>query len=67
MLHAKFHIAGCILWPPFLEMAQNMALLWPKHGCYMILQIGSPWILANVPKDIPCQISHFWVYSVAPF
>ena len=27
-----------------------MALLWPKHGPHMILQIGSSRILINVPE-----------------
>ena len=44
-----------------------MALLWPKHGPHMVLQIGSYWILINVPRDVLCQISHYWVYSVASF
>ena len=36
--------------------------LWPKHGP----QIGSSWILINVPRYVPCQISRCWVYHVAP-
>ena len=47
---------------------------WPKYGClrpnlcpHMVLKIGSSWILINVPGDVPCQISHCWVYPVAPF
>ena len=44
-----------------------MALLWQKRGPHMILQIGYSWILINVPKDIPCQISHCWVYPIALF
>ena len=42
-------------------------LLWPKLGPKMLLQTGSSWILINVPRDVPCQISHCWVYPVAPF
>ena len=33
----------------------------------MVLQICSSWILINVIRDVPCQISHFWVYPVSPF
>ena len=33
----------------------------------MVLKIGSSWILINVPSDVPCQISHCWVYPVTPF
>ena len=33
----------------------------------MVLKIGSSWILINVPRDVPCQILHCWVYPVAPF
>ena len=51
---------------PFHRNGQNMALLWAKHGPHMVLQIGSSWILINVPRDVPCQITHCWVYHVAP-
>ena len=44
-----------------------MALLWPKPGSHMALQINSSLILFNVPRDIPSQILHCWVYPVAPF
>ena len=113
---AKFDIAGCILQPPFLEMAKyspDMAKTWsshdpsnwfflnfnqcahgcsmpnfkllgvlfiplskkcpkygplrPKHSPHVVLKIGSFWILINVPMDVPCQISHYWVHPVAPF
>merc|ERR1711954_235172 len=40
---------------------------WPKHGPHMVLKIGPSLILINVPRDVPCQISHCWVYPVAPF
>ena len=43
-----------------------MALLWPKHGAQMVLKIGSSSISINLLKDVPCQISHCWVYPVAP-
>ena len=52
---------------PFRRNDQNMALLWPKHGPHMVLQIGSTLILINVPRDVPCHISLLWVYPVAPF
>merc|ERR1712082_154106 len=52
---------------PLPRNGQNMALLWPKHGPHMVLQIGSSQILINVPRDVPCQISHCWVHPVAPF
>ena len=50
-----------------LEMNQNMTLLWPKHGPHMVLKIGSSWILINVPRDAPCQISQFLVYPIVHF
>ena len=56
MFHAKFHVAGYPV-AHFPIYGQNMALLWPKHGPHMVLQIGSSWILINVPRDAPCQIS----------
>ena len=46
---------------------QNMATLLPKHGPHRVLQMSSSWILINVPRDAPCQISLFWLNSVAPF
>ena len=48
-------------------LSLEMAKMWPFHGQNMVLQIGSSWILINVPRDVPCWISHCWVYSVAPF
>ena len=63
MFHAKFHIAGCIMYCPFQEMAN----VWPFYGQNMVLQIGSSWSLMIVPRDVQCQISHCWVYPVAPF
>ena len=56
-----YHVA------PFPRNDQNLALLRPKHGPHMVLQIGSSQILIIVPRYIPCQISHCWVYPVAPF
>ena len=67
MLHAKFHNSGCTPWVPFPRNSQNMALLWSKHGPRMVLQIDSFLILIYLPRDIPCQISHCWVYLVVPF
>merc|ERR1711954_239287 len=52
---------------PFSRNGQNMALLWTKHGPHMVLQIGSSHILIILPRDVPCQILHCWVYPVAPF
>ena len=46
---------------------QNMTTLLPKHGPHMVLQMGSSWILTNVPRDAPCQISLFCLNPVAPF
>ena len=56
-----YHVA------PYPRNGQNIALLWPKHGPHMVLQMASSWILINVPMDVPCQISHWWVYPEAPF
>merc|ERR1711954_594497 len=33
MFHAKLHFAGCILLPPFLELAKT----WPFHSQNMVL------------------------------
>ena len=66
MFHAKFHIAGFILQPPFLEIAKY-GPLWSKHGPHLVLKISSSWILIKVTRDVPCQISHCWVYPVVPF
>ena len=61
----RCQISPCWLNPvaPFPWNCQNMALLWPKHGAHMVLQVGSTWILVIVS----CQSSHSWVYPVAPF
>ena len=66
MFHAKFYFADSPV-APFPRNGQNMALLWPKHGAHMVLQVGSSWILVIVPGDVPCQSSHCWVDPVAPF
>ena len=56
MLHANFHKE--VSHSPFsLEEAKNMDLLWPKHSPHMVLQIVFSWIIINVPRDAPCQIS----------
>ena len=52
---------------PLLRNDQNMALLMPNHGPHMVLPVGSSGILVIVPRDVPCQSSHCWVYPVAPF
>ena len=67
MLHAKFQNFECIPKSLFPRNGQNMALLWPKHGPHMVLQVGSSWILVIVPRDVKCHSSHCWVYPVAPF
>ena len=38
-----------------------------KNAPHIVLLIGSCWIFINVPRDVTCQISHCWVYPVAPF
>ena len=74
-------ISHCWVFPvaPLPKNGQNMALLWqnmvhtwsspswPKHGLHLVLKIGSTWILINMPRDVPCQISHCQVYPVVPF
>ena len=65
-------ISHCWAYPvaQFPRNGQDMAIhdpLCPKHGPHMVLQIGSSWILINVPRDVLCQISHCWVYTVVPF
>ena len=37
-----------------------------KHGPHMVHQIGSSRIMIIVPRDVPCQISHYWFHHVAP-
>ena len=73
-------ISHCWVFPvaPLPKNGQNMALLWqnmvhtwsspswPKHGLHLVLKIGSTWILINMPRDVPCQISHCRVYPVVP-
>ena len=66
MLHAKFHNSRCISLSPFPRNDQNTALLWPKYGPHMVLEIGSSWILIILPRDVPCQILHCLVYPLAP-
>ena len=46
---------------------QEKSTLLTKHVPHMVLQMGSSWFLINMPGDAPCQISHCWVYLVAPF
>ena len=74
-------ISHCWVFPvaPLPKNGQNMALLWqnmvhtwsspswPKHGLHLVLKIGSTWILINMPRDVPCQISHCQVYPVVLF
>ena len=74
-------ISHCWVFPvaPLPKNGQNMALLWqnmvhtwsspswPKHGLHLVLKIGSTWILINMPRDVPYQISHSRVYPVVPF
>ena len=66
IFHANFHIAGYILYP-FHRNGQKIALLWPKHGPYMVLQIIFSWIIINMPRDAPTQILQFCVYPIVPF
>ena len=40
MFRAKFHIAGCILWPPFLEMAK----IWTFYGPKIVLTWPLKWV-----------------------
>ena len=58
MFHAKFNIAGLCFSP--------LSKKWPKHGHHMVLKIGSSWIFINLPRDVPCQISHCCMYPLAP-
>ena len=66
MFPAKFQIAGNVLELPFIDVAK-MALLWQKDGPHIVLRICSSSILINLLRDVLCQISHCWVYPVAPF
>ena len=51
----------------FPRNGQNMGLLWLKHGPHMVLQIVSSSIIISLPRDTPCQISQFWVYTIVSF
>ena len=44
-----------------------MTTLLPKHGPHIVLQRGSSWILTNVRRDAPCQISLCFLNPVTPF
>ena len=67
MLHAKFHNSGCNPSSPFPRNGQNMALLWPKNGPHIVLQMSSSWIIINVPREATYQISQYRVYPMVPF
>ena len=67
MLHAKFHTFWYIPSSPFHRNGQDMALLWPKEGPHMVLQIGSFCIIITMPREDPCQISQFFEYPIVPF
>ena len=67
MHHAKFPNFGCIPSSLYPRNGQNMALLWPKDVPHMVLQIGSSWIILNVPRYAPCQILQFRVHPIVPF
>ena len=43
-----------------------MTTLLPKHDPHMVLQMGCSWILINVPRDAPFQIS-LLAKSCSPF
>ena len=67
MLHAKFYNSWCIPYSPFPKNGKNVAILWPKHGPQVVLQIEYSWIILNVPQDAPFQISQFLVYPIVSF
>ena len=52
---------------PLSKNGHNVALSWPKHGRYIVLQFRSSWILIIVPRDVPCQFSLCCLDPVAPF
>ena len=58
-----------LLWPkhgPHIILKIGFLLSLNDCGPHMVLRIGSLWIFINVPRDVPFQISHCWVYPVAP-
>ena len=50
---------------PNVNHCSKYGPLLPKHGPHMVLKIVSSWILIIVARDVPCQISHCWVCTVA--
>ena len=44
MFHAKYTIAGCILWPLFLKMAKT----WPFYGQNMVLTWSFKLVILNL-------------------
>ena len=62
MLYAKFHNAGCILKLFFVKMA-NVALLLPKHGSHMGLQISSSHPAAHFPRNGQSMALFWHVYA----
>ena len=65
-------ISHCWVYPvaPIPRNGQNIALLCPIHGLYMVRPFMAKtcsWIFIIVPRNVPCKISHCWVYPVVPF
>ena len=74
-LNLNFCTQGCSM-PNFTFLGLPCVLLfekwpklgsWPKQGSHMVLNIGSFWILINIIRDVPCQISNCWVYPWTSF
>ena len=63
----NFTTLGVSQHPLFLEMAK----IWPFYGQNMVLtwsfKISSSWIIINVPRRAPCQISQYRVYPIVLF
>ena len=62
----NFTILGVSHSPLFLKWP-NVALLLLKHSPHLVLQLGSSWIIINVPREATCQISQHRVFPMVPF
>ena len=51
---SKFTLLG-LSCSPFFQKWPKYCPLWLKYGPHMVLKIGSPWNLINVPRDVACQ------------
>ena len=60
MVNAKSHDSGCFTFP---RNGQNIALLLPKHGPHMVIQIGSNLTLNHCAQR--CSIPNFTLLGLS--